>query len=54
MNNNDKTWMYRRSENEFLTNEFCLGVEAFVTFTLSHPECLLNGNLRCPCNRKKC
>ncbi|XP_073297992.1 uncharacterized protein [Primulina huaijiensis] len=51
---NDRNWMYRRLENGFLTNEYCVGVESFVTFALGHPECLLNGNIRCPCNQKKC
>ncbi|XP_075473947.1 uncharacterized protein LOC142505006 [Primulina tabacum] len=51
---NDRNWMYRRLENGFLTAEYCVGVESFVTFALSHPECLLNENICCLCNRKKC
>ncbi|XP_073049018.1 uncharacterized protein [Primulina eburnea] len=51
---NDRNWMYRRLENGFVTAEYCVGVESFVAFALSHPECLLDGNIRCPCNRKKC
>ncbi|XP_073275513.1 uncharacterized protein [Primulina huaijiensis] len=54
MDNTDRSWMYRRLENGFLSSEFCVGVETFVSFALSHPECLLDGKLRCPCNRKKC
>ncbi|XP_073037490.1 uncharacterized protein [Primulina eburnea] len=50
----DKSWMYRRLENGFLSSEFCVGVETFVSFALSNPDCLLDGKLRCPCNRTKC
>ncbi|XP_075482040.1 uncharacterized protein LOC142522488 isoform X1 [Primulina tabacum] len=54
MGNTDRSWMYRRLENEFLSSEFCVGVETLVSFALSHPECLLDGKSRRPCNRKKC
>ncbi|XP_073138901.1 uncharacterized protein [Henckelia pumila] len=49
-----RSWMYRRLENGFVTNEFFNGVEEFVNFAKMHPEIMCGQTMRCPCNHRKC
>ncbi|PHT58732.1 hypothetical protein CQW23_01095 [Capsicum baccatum] len=51
MNNSDREWMYDRLlEDELINPRFIDGVESFVEFAKSHPECIDGEKLRCPCN----
>ena len=46
--------MYNRLENGFIRDDYFAGVDEFVNFTKSHPECMDGVMLHCPCNRSKC
>ncbi|KAM3288173.1 hypothetical protein P3S67_021603 [Capsicum chacoense] len=47
--------MYDRLlEDGFINPRFIDGVEIFVEFSKSHPECMDGEKLRCPCNHHKC
>ncbi|XP_073295278.1 uncharacterized protein [Primulina huaijiensis] len=52
--NINKAWMYARLDNGFITEEYMNGVEDFVNFAKSHPECMSGDKLRCPCAQRKC
>ncbi|PHT42889.1 hypothetical protein CQW23_16914 [Capsicum baccatum] len=55
MNNSDREWMYNRLlEDGFINPRFIDGVESFVEFDKSHPECMDGEKLRCPSNHRKC
>ncbi|KAM3233323.1 hypothetical protein P3L10_018682 [Capsicum annuum] len=55
MNNSDREWMYDRLlEDGFINSRFIDGVESFVEFAKSHPECMDGEKLRCPFNHRKC
>ncbi|KAM3340082.1 hypothetical protein P3S68_029952 [Capsicum galapagoense] len=41
-------------EDGFINPRFIDGVESFVEFAKSHPECMDGEKLRCPCNHRKC
>ncbi|XP_075500141.1 uncharacterized protein LOC142538729 [Primulina tabacum] len=52
--NTNKVWMYARLDNGFITEEYMNGVEDFVNFAKSHPECMSGDKLCCPCTQRKC
>ncbi|KAF3632164.1 hypothetical protein FXO37_27628 [Capsicum annuum] len=55
MNNPNREWMYDRLlEDGFINPRFIDGVKIFVEFAKSHPECMDDEKLRCPCNHRKC
>ncbi|PHT68790.1 hypothetical protein T459_28277 [Capsicum annuum] len=55
MNNPNREWMYDRLlEDGFINPRFIDRVKIFVEFAKSHPECMDDEKLRCPCNHRKC
>ncbi|KAL3624991.1 hypothetical protein CASFOL_031659 [Castilleja foliolosa] len=55
MNNNERSWMYKRREGRYLSKNFLNGVENFIKFALTHASAERDGDkLKCPCARSKC
>ncbi|KAL6532206.1 hypothetical protein OROGR_014176 [Orobanche gracilis] len=52
--NLDRSWMYRRTVNGKLEASFLEGVDSFIAFAISHPACMVEGTIKCPCNLKDC
>ncbi|KAF7807709.1 FK506-binding protein 4-like isoform X2 [Senna tora] len=49
----DRLWMYnRRDQSRKGLNCAFIGVEEFVSFVLSEPNFVSNGQIRCPCSRE--
>ncbi|KAL3629650.1 hypothetical protein CASFOL_026872 [Castilleja foliolosa] len=55
MNITDRSWMYKRRVDGFLSNAFVDGVESFIQFALTRPSTERDGDkMKCPCRRTKC
>ena len=50
----DREWMYCRLEDGLLNKEFMDGIDKFIDFACSHPECMDCDKIKCPCNFWKC
>ncbi|XP_017972836.1 PREDICTED: uncharacterized protein LOC108661342 [Theobroma cacao] len=47
----DRSWMYRRLHNRFITAEFVNGVTEFINFACSMTTFMWKNKIRCPCTR---
>ncbi|XP_043815725.1 uncharacterized protein LOC122724542 [Manihot esculenta] len=52
--NANRQWMYNRLKDGLLNTEFLNGLEEFIQFASTHPECMDGMNIRCPCSMKRC
>ena len=54
----DRTWMYNRLTDGYLSNDFVQEVEDFINYACNQPEIFDGNKLRCPCgkceNRRFC
>ena len=46
----DREWMYCRLKDGLLSKEFMDGIDKFIDFACSHPECMDCDKIKCPCN----
>ena len=47
----DRTWMYNRLTNGFLSNDYTQGVEDFINYACNQPGIFSRDKLRCPCRK---
>ncbi|XP_021625026.1 uncharacterized protein LOC110624220 [Manihot esculenta] len=52
--NANRQWMYNRLKDGLLNTEFLNGLEEFIQFASTHPECMDGMNIRCPCSMRRC
>jgi len=49
----NRSWMYRDSQQELRRMDYCNEVQGFINFAISIPRNFTEGGIRCPCRKCK-